>query len=133
MDGGTFLIRGVRGVLAILVFIDSFSLQPSFLQFRLGRFETSLNLPKEDQIKLKENKVLTDSLENKENNQPNLSSDRSDDQLEESTSKDEIIETNHEAKNVQKKSSGPRALKRRHGRKYNKSALQRRSSFNGHW
>ena len=35
-----------------------------------------------------------------------------------------------------KKSSGPRALRRRHGvngKKYEKSALQRRSSFNGHW
>ena len=98
----------------------------------MDRFETSLNLPKEDQIKLKENKVLTDSLENKENNQPNQFSERSEDH-EQSTSKDEVINANHEAKNVPKKSSGPRALKRRHGRKYNKSTLQRRSSFNGHW
>ena len=116
----------------ISIFISFLSFQPSFLQFRLDRFETSLNLPKEDQIKLKENKVLTDSLENKENSQPNQFSERSEDH-EQSTSKDEVINTNHEAKNVPKKSSGPRALKRRHGRKYNKSTLQRRSSFNGHW
>ena len=116
----------------ISIFISFLSFQPSFLQFRLDRFETSLNLPKEDQIKLKENKVLTDSLENKENNQPNQFSERSEDH-EQSTSKDEVINANHEAKNVPKKSSGPRALKRRHGRKYNKSTLQRRSSFNGHW
>lgn len=32
-----------------------------------------------------------------------------------------------------KRSSGPRALRRRHGRKMNKTSLQRRSSFNGHW
>ena len=118
-------------IISIFIFLLSF--QPSFLQFRLDRFETSLNLPKEDQIKLKENKVLTDSLENKENSQPNQFPDERSEDHEQSTAKDKVINTNHEAKNVPKKSSGPRALKRRHGRKYNKSTLQRRSSFNGHW
>ena len=117
----------------ISIFNHFLPFQPSFLQFRLDRFETSLNLPKEDQIKLKENKVLTDSLENKENSQPNQFPDERSEDHEQPTSKDEVINTNHEAKKVPKKSSGPRALKRRHGRKYNKSTLQRRSSFNGHW
>jgi hypothetical protein len=31
------------------------------------------------------------------------------------------------------RSTGPRALRRRHGRKYTKNNLQRKSSFNGHW
>ena len=132
--------------------------QPSFLQFRLDRFETSLNLPKENHIKITENKVLTNSLENKENNVPNFSSceqntDNKNHQIEKNSSnhyhddqnnpgdaennennnkdEDDIEET--EIDKPLKKSTGPRALKRRHGKKFTKSGLQRRKSFNGHW
>ena len=33
----------------------------------------------------------------------------------------------------QKKSKGPRALRRRHGKKMERSKVKRRSSINGHW
>ena len=106
-----------------------FIFQPSFLQFRLDRFETSLNLFKEDEIKIKENKILTDSLENKENT-PNFSENHEVTQPE----SDQNENLKLEVEKPVKKSSGPRALKRRHGRKnFNKSSIQRRSSFNGHW
>ena len=137
--------------------------QPSFLQFRLDRFETSLNLPKENHIKITENKVLTGSLENdKENNVPNFSCEENRDknnQIEnknssnhhdnnknnpgngnadnnENNNKDDIEEITENGNKPLKKSTGPRALKRGkklHGKKLTKSGLQRRKSFNGHW
>ena len=107
-----------------------FIFQPSFLQFRLDRFETSLNLFKEDEIKIKEYKILTDSLENKENT-PNFSENCNEITQPESDQNENL---KLEVEKPVKKSSGPRALKRRHGRKnFNKSSIQRRSSFNGHW
>ena len=110
-------------------------------------------MPKENHIKITENKVLTDSLENnKENNVPNFSSsygeeEQNTDKIEKNSSNhhdnnnagngnenkddiEEIIETDQKSL---KKSTGPRALKRRHGKKFTKSGLQRRKSFNGHW
>ena len=107
-----------------------FLFQPSFLQFRLDRFETSLNLFKEDEIKIKEHRILTDSLENKENT-PNFSENSNEITQPESDQNENL---KLEVEKPVKKSSGPRALKRRHGRKnFNKSSIQRRSSFNGHW
>ena len=107
-------------------------------------------MPKENHIKITENKVLTDSLENnKENNVPNFfDAEQNTDKIEKNSSnhhdnknpgngnenKDDIEEiTEKTDQKSLKKSTGPRALKRRHGKKFTKSGLQRRKSFNGHW
>ena len=41
--------------------------------------------------------------------------------------------TDEETKKQNRKSQGPRALRRRHGKKMDKNKLKRRSSINGHW
>ena len=94
---------------------------PSFLEFKLDRFETSLDLPQEEQVKIKvvQNCDSVPDLhhnEDQENKVPNEP------------------ELKVEEPKVSKKSTKPRALRRRHGRKYDKSTvLKRKSSFNGHW
>ena len=120
---------------------------PSFLEFKLDRFETSLDLPKEEEVKIKVQQQIIDSLEKSDPivkvQEPELiidndATEKSDiDKIKVQLTNDnplqpEAIETKPEAKES-KKSSGPRALRRRHGRKYDKSALKRKSSFNGHW
>ena len=114
------------------------------MQFRLDRFETSLDLPAEfEHLKIKsdpKSDITPDStLQNgihktAEPEKPVQFSDQnsdpnSDQKNPESPTKPRV-----------KKSSGPRALRRRHGvngKKYEKSvstsSLQRRKSFNGHW
>ena len=92
------------------------------MQFKLDRFETSLDLPAENEVKIKAKDISQET--------PESTLDRSATKF---GSDDEEEKENKEPPKA-KRSCGPRALRRRHGRKYEKkSTLQRKSSFNGHW
>ena len=98
----------------------------TFLTFQsrpaLVRFETSLDLPKEENViktdEVHDGVITPDSELEKEN-------------LE--TQEIERTRTVSLDEPKLKRFQGPRALRRRHGKKYHKSTLQRKSSFNGHW
>jgi len=134
---------------------------PSFLQFKLDRFETSLDLPAEmEHLKIKSDpksditpdSTLTNGLgtECQDGIQEtechvklnDTKSERGQQIMENSKLQNGIdhekvqSEIDPEKTLKSKKSTGPRALRRRHGvngKKYEKSTLQRRKSFNGHW
>jgi len=98
---------------------------PSFLEFKLDRFETSLDLPQEEQVKIK---VVQNC-----DSEPDLHHHDPEDQENKVPNEPEQVEE-IKVLSKSKKSTKPRALRRRHGRKYDKSTvLKRKSSFNGHW
>ncbi len=102
------------------------STQASF--FKLDRFETSLHLPDEDQVKIKADPKAV-AIENP-------TPEHTLEKIKVPINSKQVPKTEEETgKNEHnKKSTGPRALRRRHGRKYDKkTSLQRKSSFNGHW
>ena len=131
------------------------------MQFKLDRFETSLDLPAEmEHLKIKgdpksditPDSTLTNGLGTECQNGlqetechvklRDTKSERGQQIMENSKLQNGIdhekvqSEIDPEKTLKSKKSTGPRALRRRHGvngKKYEKSTLQRRKSFNGHW
>ena len=99
---------------------------PSFLEFKLDRFETSLDLPQEEQVKIK---VVQNCDSEPDLHDPDQENKVPNDQPDKQIEHDKIEVPPMKSK----KSTKPRALRRRHGRKYDKSTLKRKSSFNGHW